>query len=237
MSKVDDYLELLLLQEGVISLNEADVDKIVTKIEPKGKMITTQMRSALNPKKPKESLMKIDKLISFIPKLDIQRVDKSLTGKMKDYKKMKQMSMRVIENSLPNVSRPIANAVSSLIVVTSAFKGKNENTTPNDSLKKNLKELVMKTRKFADDFEADSERGRNLIPPEYISDIAVALSAITIAISILMLVYTGGVALHSGILMVFGAIAAVTPFVVAGLILMFVGIVVVAALGILKGKK
>lgn len=227
MIKVDDYLELLFLQEGIEQLNEADVEKVTSKLESKSKTLVMQLKNAFNPKKPKDTISRMNKLVSFIPKLDVKKVDKYLSKKVKDFKKMKGLSLKVLENSIPDANKNLIEGVSSLVVVLSLFSKKGENKSSTEILKSNLKELVMKTRKFADDFDTEgTSSSKGLIPPEYITDIAIALAAITIALSILTLAVMGGMALQSGIALVFTGIAAVAPTLVVGVILILLVFVI-----------
>jgi hypothetical protein len=186
---MDKYLDSIYLQEEFSRINEFDLSKLTSKIptEDKAKSIVKQLNSSVNVKKPKQTMDKIKKATSGMPKVQSSALDNFLAKKVKNYKSMKSTSVKIIENSLPGISSKMSDKAGTFIAFSSMFSKKGDNISPKDNMKKNIKEFVIKVRKFADDFGDDSSTEKKTgggFQKEDIPDIAVAFTIVVMAVAL-----------------------------------------------------
>ena len=209
MDQIDRYLETIYLQEELISLNEFDLKKIVSKVLPEKKIgdLIKKMKSASNDKKPVESLKKIRSLVKTLPLVNEKKFDSYLVSKVDNYKMLKKKAQTIVENSLPNISKSAIEYSSMFLAISTLFVPKKQkNITPDKLLKSNIKTFVMKVRKFTSDYEEDDET-ESKFKKEDIPDLAVAWTIITMSIVV-------GWAAYSGLSFVMSALASALPIVI-----------------------
>jgi len=187
MDKLDKYLDSFYLQEELNMLNEFDLTKLSSKIptDEKANGILKKLNSSINMNKPKESLVKMKKVVSGLPSINTSSVESFATKKIKNYKAMKGMSQKIIENSLPGISNNMVNNAAIFLAISSNFSKKDEKVSQQDVLKRNIKTFVLKVRKFADDFDDSEEKKKtSVFQKEDIPDLAVAWVIVAMATAI-----------------------------------------------------
>jgi hypothetical protein len=183
MRPIDNYLVLLEIQDKV--LNEAGMKAIISKFTPESKTIALvkKLNASVDKKDPLKSLKKVKSLLSFVPKVPAAKVDSFLGSNIPDYKKFKTTSNTVLKNSLSDVNPKVLDYASSFLALSAFIVPKGKNIAPDKNLKTNIKDFVMKTRKFIDDHEEKIDK-TPLISKEDLPDIAVASVIITTAIGL-----------------------------------------------------
>lgn len=229
MEYIDKYLEVLETQDEFVKLDEVDLSKLVSILTPesKTKSLIKKVQSSLDKKDPIKSLKRIKSLMSFMPKVNIRKIDNYLGSKLKDYKGLKKMADIIVGNSLPNISNPTKDYATSFLALSSFIAKKGSKITPKDNLKKNVKEFVMRSRKFIDDYE-DDEKGKKAkktgFQKEDLPDLAVAWVVVVMSTVF-------GVSLGSGLYAILVSFAATVPYFMATIFIVALiwGIIVVEA--------
>lgn len=182
MNNIDIYLEELYIQE--VELNIPKLDKA----------LVSKIKGNLDPKNPVASLKKISKLVpSGLKGNTVPKVDSYLSSRVKNYDKLKNTASQVVRNSIRGVSPKLSELAGSLLAISSMVSKKSQtNINPEKNLKNNIKDFVIKCRKFGEDYEDEEEKkGTKLRPSDY-SDMVVAFAIVSIGIVIIASLITGG---------------------------------------------
>ena len=225
MDKIDNYLDHLYIQEELMTLFEVDLNQIVSKFTPdKLKGIAKKVQGTINKKDPVKSINRIKTVMKAMPTVNIATVDKYMASKVKDYKSLKKMAEAVIKNSFGGASKQAVGVASSAITVLSMVGKKNEKITLKDNLKKNVKEFVVRARKFGEDYSEDDKEPSGF-QKEDLPDLAVAWVIITMGTAAAIALGTGG-------FMILAEVAGViAPIVIAAVILVFILLIISKATG------
>jgi hypothetical protein len=208
MDMIDKYLEVIYLQEDLVTINELDLKGFISKLSPesKTKSLAKKISGMVNPKKPIGSLKKVSAAVKFLPTIKKSSFDKYMVSKVDNYKVLKNKSEVIVRNSLPSVSKDAVDMASTFLAVSTMFvPKKDKNITKDKLLKRNVQTFVTKVRKFGDDYE-DQERKESALKKEDIPDLAVAWVIVVMSLAI-------GVAVYSGLVLTFGALASFLPWV------------------------
>jgi len=199
MDKIDNYLEHLYVQEELMTLFEVDMNQIIAKFTPdKLKSITKKVQGSINKKDPFKSMKLIKTVTKIIPTVNVATVDKYMASKVKEYNSMKKMAEVVIKNSFSGASKQAVAIASSAITVLSLVGKKNEKITLKENLKKNVKEFVVRARKFGEDYNEDDKETSGF-QKEDLPDLAVAWVIITMGTAVAVALGTGGFMILSGV--------------------------------------
>lgn len=197
MDNINEYLDILYLQEEFEILNEFDVKGALSRLVPyiSSKNLFQNIDKNLNVKKPIESMKKIKKLLPPMPEVSIEAMEKFISSKFTEFKGLMKTSSTVLDNSLPGASEYSKNLAAFAISFSSLFKGKDEpdDIKPKDKLKQNIKNFVYKTRKFSDMYESNNEIEKKSGGNADAVDIAVASVAITGMIVLALGLIAGGI--------------------------------------------
>lgn len=217
METVDQYLKILEIKNECMLLKEDELDMAISKLTPeaKAKSLVKKLGSSFNPKKPIDSLSRVNTLLSFLPKVKVVTLDRFMSSKVKEYKSLKQIASVVLKNSLSEVSDNVNDYASSLLACLSLVAKRGEKITPKDNLKRLLKETVTKSRKFIEEHE-EQIPAKPGFKKEDIPDMAVGCTIVAISVGV-------GIALGTGIYSVLTAIAAALPGLLL-LVVIFLGI-------------
>ena len=226
MKSVQEYLEILELQDELTSLNEFELKDVVAKLTPeaKTKTLIQNMGKSLNKRDPIKSLQRIQKLLTFLPSMNITKVDSYMKKKSSDYTKFKRTADTVLANSITGVNDTVRNFASSFLALTAFVIPKDSKDSPDQNLKKNIKTFVFKVRKFMDEHEKEQDAR---FSKEDLPDLAVAW---------VIVVMTAGLAagIGTGIVVVASAISAHIVIITAAFFLI-AGAVIGAIVRIIKG--
>lgn len=238
MEKIDTYLEQLYLMENLEQINELDIQSLIKKIAPESKLkgILNKAKGLVNIKHP-EKLLKISKAINS-PKVEIGVIDRFMTSKLPAFKDNKNKSLAVLKNSLSGANNKLLNGAATFISIKSLYRKKNEKDDPKKILKNNIKEFVLKTRKFQNEYESIPEEKR-AVPNDMILDYALGFTIVALALAFATALGSGLYVLLSGFAAVLvpigtGIGAIVVTGIVLGVILFILYVLV--GLGILKPK-
>jgi len=165
MNKIDIYLNELCIQE--------DITSVLPKIDFKS--YVQKLKGSVKIKDPKGSMNKIAKMAPPGFNVNVvKKIDKLVSTKYANYKKLQKMATQVVKNSINDVSDKMATIAGSYLVVSSMFakKGK-EGITHEASLKLQLKAFVKGVRKFGEDYDEDEKKNSKMRPSDY-ADLSVA---------------------------------------------------------------
>lgn len=223
MEYINKYLKILEIQDECIKLNEANLGNLFSKLTPETntKSLLKQMESSINKRDPVTSIKRIKSLLSFLPTVKLKSVDSYIESKVKEYKNLKRMSRIVLTNSLPGISVEVQDYASSFLALSSFVVKKGQNINPKENLKKNLKEFIMKTRKFMDEQESDQENKKVAFQKEDLPDLAVAWTIVVMTTAL-------GTALGLGGYAILTSIAGAIPWII------FVGLTFAVCWGIMQ---
>lgn len=165
MNKIDSYLNEVYVREE-LNLPKVDFKGFVNK-----------SKKIVDEKDPKGSINRILKISppGIKPSM-LKTIDNYASSKYDKYDKMKNDTARIVKNSIEGVSPKMAQIAASYLVISSMFGKKNQqNMTHEAMLKTNIKEFVVKTRKFGEDYSDEEEEKKNkrLRPSDY-ADLSVA---------------------------------------------------------------
>jgi hypothetical protein len=148
MKNIDNYLDSIYMQE--------DINSIFPSIS---KSITSKLKGMINVKDPVGSMKKISKAVpNMDPNKKLPMVERFLSSKIDKYDTYKKMTVTVLTNSVNGLTPKTASALAPTIIAGSMLaKKSNANLTLERNLKLNLKEIVVKARKFGEDFEEEDE--------------------------------------------------------------------------------
>lgn len=197
MNNLNVYLESIYIQEDLKSLIPNMSDGL-------GK----QLAKSIDIKNPDKTAKVVKRLLPRVePKSGFSKLDKFMDSKFDKFKTYKQLASRILSNSVPGLSKYVADSAASAIVIISMFAKKSEKNQPYEkNLKKNLKEVVDRARKFGEDFdddyadeEDDAKKKRKI---QDIADLSVAWGVIMV-LSVVILGIGAGL---YGVLVAIGAV-------------------------------
>lgn len=197
MENLDKYLDLFYLQEDLVHLNEEDLAKVASKFadEKKTMMLAKNIQKTLNTDDPVKSLKRVKQMMPPVPIKNVSSIDRYFSSKYSEYKKLKNTTTNILKNSLSQgMSDKMIDLASSFLVIHSmVIKKGDKNLTHTQNLKNSIKDFVMKTRKFADDFddEEQSTKKQPIIQKEDIPDLAVAWTIVVMASALAIGLGTG----------------------------------------------
>jgi len=159
-------------------------------------------------RKPFETIKKLKPILSFLPTVKIETVDKYFSSKISQYKSFKKLSETILKNSLPEISDKSNNIASSFLALSSFIVQKGEESIePRENLKTRIKQFVIKTRKFMEEQSSEEKIKSGRFQKEDIPDLAVAWVIIVMAITfaagigmgsyVLLSALAGLIAIHS----------------------------------------
>jgi len=200
MESIDKYLKVLEIKDECVRLNEGELDKAISKLTPesKTKSMVKKVSSSVNKRTPLESLKKISSILSFLPRISVASIDRFMSSRVSEYKSLKRTADVVLKNSISGISNDVNNYASTLIATLSFVAKKNEKVNPKDNLKKILKEVVTKSRKFMEEHE-DVETKKPGFKKEDLPDLAVAWVIVVMSASTAGAVLAGGYAILAAI--------------------------------------
>jgi hypothetical protein len=189
MNKIDTYLEQLDLIAGLELIKEIDLKDFAKKLAPSQlKGIISKFKSSFDIKKP-DKIIKAVKATK-IPVVKPGIIDKFIGSKVPDYKKNKAAAKTILKNSIGNAKDLSIDAAATFIAIKSMFKKKGEKDDPKGILKKNIKEFVLKARKFQSEYEALPEE-KQKIPKDVLGDYIVGATIISLGLAFLAFVGAG----------------------------------------------
>lgn len=188
MKHIDNYLEILEVQDELSRLSEADLKQVISKLTPetKTKSLVKQMSTSINKKDPIKSLKNVSRLLKFVPVVEPKKIDSFMKAKSSEYLTLKKMANTILSNSVSGISDKMKEYASSFLAMSSFVSPKDKEIPPKQMLKKNIKDFVIRTRKFMDENEPEETNNRKpMLQKEDIPDLAVAwvIVAMTTAIA------------------------------------------------------
>jgi len=210
MENINNYFEILEIKDELLTLNESDFSSFISKLTPEVKLnsLTKKMSSVVDKRKPFETIKKLKPILSFLPTVKIETVDKYFSSKISQYKSFKKLSETILKNSLPEISDKSNNIASSFLALSSFIVQKGEESIePRENLKTRIKQFVIKTRKFMEEQSSEEKIKSGRFQKEDIPDLAVAWVIIVMAITfaagigmgsyVLLSALAGLIAIHS----------------------------------------
>ena len=180
MKKIDNYLNQLYLEEELQLLDEALFNVVKKFTSDKIKLLVGTLKRG--------DLKKVKKIgDSFgITRIKPAKLNSFAKSKIPSYKDSKNISERVLKNSIPGLSKNMLNHASSLIAIASVIPKKKgvAPKSPKVRTKELLKDVVMRSRKWQDDYMDKGAEGGDKIPPESVPDYAVGITLVFIMTSL-----------------------------------------------------
>jgi len=200
MMETQKYVDMLFLQEEMEVLNEVELKVFLQKLLPEVKMkkFLTKVAGTIDKKRPFETLLKVKKLFAPLPNITTESIDSFMSRKYKNYLPLKKVARTVLRNSIPDASDRMIDTAATFVTISSMVAKKGEKIDERTRLKQQIKECVMKVRKFIDANEEEAEKRR--IGKEEFADIAIAFVIISMASAV-------GLALAFGIYTILSTIA------------------------------
>lgn len=208
MDSIDKYLKELYIKEDDEYIIETDLKAALSKMtsSKKTQSILKGFSKTLNNKNPIGSLKQISSKIKYIPTIKTSSIDKYLTPKLSEFKKLKNTANVILTNSVPNISKESNQLASTFLAISSMYTKKSEkNLSPNQKMKNNSKEFVMRVRKFMDDNDDEETSKSRGFQKEDLPDLAVAWVIVAMATAL-------AIGMGTGIIMVTTAIAGFLPW-------------------------
>ena len=190
MDKIDTYLEQLNISEDLELLEEADFKALAKKLVPDVKLkgVVSKLKSSFDIKKP-EKIIKAVKAIN-IPIVKPKTIDKIIGSKIPGYSKNKATAKVILKNSMTGAKETSLDAAASFIALQSMFKKKGEKDDPKGILKNNIKQFVLRARKFQSEYEAIPEEKR-VIPKDVLVDYVLGATIVVLALGFVTLIGSG----------------------------------------------
>lgn len=229
MDKINTYLEQLQLSEDLEFIEEVDFKAFAKKIIPDVKLkgVVSKLKSSFDIKKP-EKIIKAAKSIK-VPLVKPGVIDRLIGSKVPGYSKNKATAKAVLKNSVGGAKETSLDAASSFIAIQSMFKKKGEKDNPKEILRNNIKQFVLRARKFQSEYESIPEEKR-AIPKDVIADYVIGATIIVLALGFVTLIGSGlyvvltGIAslIFPGIIYAIGSILAAAIIAIAIYVCLFI---------------
>lgn len=183
MNKIDTYLEQLDLREELELVQEIDLKDFSKKLNlAKLKGIASKLKNSFDIKNPNKIIKAVKS--AKIPSVKPSTIDKIIGSKVPTYKKNKASAKVVLKNSLGKANELSIDAAATFIALKSMYKKKDEKDNPNGILKRNIKEFVLKARKFQSEYESLPENKERAIPKDVLADYAIGATIVVLAIAL-----------------------------------------------------
>lgn len=205
MDKIDIYLEQLYLTEQIELLDEGVLKDIVKKLVPESKIksVISKLKKSFDIKKP-EKIIKAAKGIK-IPAVNPKIIDKTIGSKVPLFRKNKAIAKPILKNSLPKAKDKSIEAAATFVALQSLFKKKGETENLKAILRKNIKDFVLRARKFESDYESQPEE-KQTIPADVLGDYIIGSVIIILALVTMGYLMSGVYAIVSLIVGIFSGL-------------------------------